>query len=230
MYKKLKLFILLSAVSIVGCSTSNNAVAKPESPHPTPVEYSKKLEILDRLENHDSTLSRMTEILAIEWHHLFSQKNEEDLWNTYFYLTWNLRPNEKERVRSELSTTHKELATYLDMQKQGTLPAKEVSIKNIMAERNSNNDGYLVKASYLLTLKDGTTKEVRVELNADDYMETFNPRFNTIATGENLPEPKNEQERLRREFILRALDYNVIKKMTYDEILEMIDMKSVDTK
>ena len=56
-------------------------------------------------------------------------------------------------------------------------------------------------------------------------METFNPRFNTIATGEYLPQPKNEHAELRREFILRALDYNVIKKMTYDEILEMIDMK-----
>ncbi|WP_429844150.1 hypothetical protein [Brevibacillus sp. FIR094] len=230
MYKKLKVFLLLSVVSIAGCTTSNNASSMQASPQPQSVDYNKKLDILDRLENHDTTLSRMTEILTIEWHQLFTQKNEEDLWNTYFYLTWNLRPNEKELVKKELSTTHKELATYLEMQKKGILPAKEVHVKNIMAERNSNNDGYLVKASYLLTLKDGTTKEVWVELNADDYMETFNPRFNTIATGENLPEPKNEQERLRREFILRALDYNVIKKMSYDEILEMIDMKPVDTK
>ncbi|KMZ42487.1 MULTISPECIES: hypothetical protein [Bacillales] len=230
MYKKLKVFLLLSVVSIAGCTTSNNASSMQASPQPQSVDYNKKLEILDRLENHDTTLSRMTEILTIEWHHLFTQKNEEDLWNTYFYLTWNLRPDEKELVKKELSTNHKELATYLEMQKKGILPAKEVHVKNIMAERNPNNDGYLVKAGYLLTLNDGSSKEIWVELNADDNMETFNPRFNTIATGENLPEPKNEQERLRRDFILRALDYNVIKKMTYDEILEMIDMKSVDTK
>ncbi|OUQ85142.1 hypothetical protein B5G50_28415 [Brevibacillus brevis] len=230
MYKKLRVFLLLSVVTIAGCTTNNNALSMQASPQPPLVDYNKKLEILDRLENHDTTLSRMTEILTIEWHHLFTQKNEEDLWNTYFYLTWNLRPDEKERVKKELTTTHKELATYLEMQKKGILPAKEVHVKNIMAERNPDNDGYLVKACYLLTLNDGSSKEIWVELNVDDNMETFNPRFNTIATGENLPEPKNEQEELRREFIFRALDYNVIKKMTYDEILEMIDMKSVDTK
>ncbi|TKI59129.1 hypothetical protein E8L90_29095 [Brevibacillus antibioticus] len=230
MYKKLKVFLVLSVVSIAGCTTSNNASSMPASPQPQSVDYNKKLEILDRLENHDTTLSRMTEILAIEWHHLFTQKNEEDLLNTYFYLTWNLHPEEKERVKKELSTTHKELATYLDMQKKGILPAKEVHVKNIMAERNPDDDGYLVKACYLLTLNDGSSKEVWVELNADDNMETFNPRFDTLDIGESLPEPKNEQEELRREFILRALDYNVINKMTYDEILEMIDMKPVDTK
>ncbi|MFA4135302.1 MULTISPECIES: hypothetical protein [unclassified Brevibacillus] len=228
MYKKLRVFLLLSVVTIAGCTANNNALSMQASPQPPLVDYNKKLEILDRLENHDTTLSRMTEILTIEWHHLFTQKNEEDLWNTYFDLTWNLRPDEKERVKKELSTTHKELSTYLEMQKKGILPAKEVHVKNIMAERNTDNDGYLVKVCYLLTLNDGSSKEIWVELHADDNMETFNPRFNTIATGENLPEPQNEQEELRRQFIFRALDYNVIKKMTYDEILEMIDMKSVD--
>lgn len=95
------------------------------SPQPQLVNYNKKLEILDRLENHDTTLSRMTEILTIEWHHLFTQKNEEDLWNTYFYLTWNFRPDEKERVKKELTTTHKELATYLDMQKKAFFPQRK---------------------------------------------------------------------------------------------------------
>lgn len=230
-----KYLISLSVLLIAGCTANNNQVPMvhtgnnevsmvQNNPNPV-VDYRKKLEILDRLENHDTTLSRMMELLSIEWHHLFTQKDENNLWNTYFSLTWNIRPDEKEQVKRELSTVHKEFANYLNMQKQGILPAKNVTVNNLSAERNSTDDGYLVKASYLLTLNDGTTKEVKVELNADDNMETFNPRFNTIATGENLPEPKNEHEELRREFILRSLDYNVIKKMTYDEILEMIDMK-----
>ncbi|MDR9505880.1 hypothetical protein [Brevibacillus agri] len=222
MNKKFSLLFLVTAISMTGCTTTNSAEPVQASPQPPKADYRKKLEILDRLENHDTTLSRMTEILAIEWQRLFTQENEEKLWDTYFSLTWNVRPDEKEKVKKELSAIHPEFASYLALQKQGILPAKSVTIKNLMADRNKENTGYLVKATYLLTLNNEATKEIQVELNADDNMETFNPRFHTVATGENLPEPQNEQERLRQEFILRALDYNVIKKMTYEEVLEMM--------
>ncbi|USG65783.1 hypothetical protein NDK47_27420 [Brevibacillus ruminantium] len=220
-------FASLAFLLSSGCTNTDTLSNLEPQPAASPVaDYGKKLEILERLQYQDSTLNRMTEILTIAWPTLFQQQSEAELWNAYFSLTWHIRPDEQEKVRKELSTVHRELQSYLELQQEGILPAKSVQVKSLAAKRNAEDDGYLVTADYLLTLRDGSTKEIQVELNADDYfMESFNPRFFTVYTGETLPEPRNEQEELRRNFIMKALDYYIVLKMTYEETLEMIDMK-----
>ncbi len=229
MIKKISEFsiALLTVTTLAACSytstppTDAQYNTKISSDSASIEGYKKKIEILDKLENRETTLSRMTELLIDEWPALFQQPNEAELWKAYSTLTWHIRPDEQDRLKKEMSK-HPEYLQYLELQKKGLLPAKSVSITNVESHRNNLGLGYIVKVNYKLTLKNGSSKEVYVELNADDSMETFNPRFNTIERGETLPEPKTEQEEWRRQFILRTLDYNITKKMTYEELLEIL--------
>lgn len=211
--------VFLSLFVISACGNVNQVSSQQASKN-----YQKKIDILEKVENRDSTLSRMTDLLIDEWPVLFKQPTEEELWKSYCRLTWHVEKDQQEQLKKDL-IHHPEYLSYVELLKSGVLPAKEISIKEVNSKRNSENLGYLVKVNYNLLLKDGTTKELQVELNADDNMETFNDRFVQMVAGadEVIPEPTNEQEELYRRFLLKLLDYNVSKKMTREEFIEILN-------
>ncbi|RAP17463.1 hypothetical protein C2W64_00763 [Brevibacillus laterosporus] len=212
-------FVFVTLLAISACGNSNEVSSQKESKN-----YQKKIEILERVENKDSTLSRMTNLLINEWPVLFKQSSEAELWKSYCRLTWHVEKDEQEQLKKNL-THHPEYLSYVDLLKKGILPARSVTVKEVNTQRNTENLGHLVKVTYDLLLKDGTTKELQVTLNADDNMETFNDRFVPMVAGADnvIPEPKNEQEELYRRFLLKLLDYNVSKKMTHEEFIEILN-------
>lgn len=188
------------------------------------VDYGKKMAILDQVEPKQNSLGIITNILAAEWPSLFIAKNEKEMFETYALITWHPTERNKNKIKDNL-VKHPEYAAYTEMYRNGTLPAKKVSVKELSTTLiDESSQIYDVSATYVVELQNDTKQEITVSLKVGNQgLDVMNQRFNTdgdVSEG-SLPEPVTDQDQKRQDFLMRLLK-EVSWKMNNEQVTELL--------
>ncbi len=216
------LFLLCATAALVSCSPETSAVSDPHEQNDLSkpqIDYSKKIEIIERVKTPESVLSILISKLESEWPTLFAAQTENELLQKYSFITWHIDSEAQERLQKNLSNLHPEYVEYAKLLKEGVLPAEHCVVTKLSIDRYSGEE-VAVTAQYELHLKNGQKKHLTVSLTANANFEKFNPRFNT-SEGKPLDSAGSEQQELAREFIFSALTNDEIRKLKIEELYEL---------
>ncbi|MCX7569980.1 hypothetical protein OS242_08380 [Tumebacillus sp. DT12] len=208
-----------------GCTEEQPAqIAGSNIQRDVEVDFDKKMAILDQVEPKQSSLGIITNILSAEWPTLFMAADEQELFERYALITWHPTERSKDRIKKNLDQ-HPEYAIYTEMYRNGTLPAKKVSVKEISTNLiDESSKIYDVSATYIVELQNDTRKEISVNLKVGNQgLDVMNPRINTDGdvTDTPLPEPVTDQDQKRQAFMMRILK-EVSWRMNNEQLTELL--------